>query len=285
MIFVTGSNGQLGFEICRALKNLGIKHYGITRDDFDLIDKKKIFKFFENKKVDCIIHSAAYTNVEKAENDRMLCKTVNVDSTKTLLQISKMLSCKFVYISTDYVFDGKKNYPYEINDTINPINYYGYTKAMGEVYSLENYFNTYVIRVSFVYGINGKNFVRSIINLSKKNNEINVVCDQIGSQSYAKHLSYGIINVINSNKSGIYHLTNEGYFSFYDFALKIFKKANIEVKINRILTKDYKTVARRGLNSMLSKECLIKNNIPILPSVDDGIDEFINEMRLYSNEL
>lgn len=281
MIFVTGSKGQLGFEICRALKNLGINYYGITRDDFDLIDKEKILKFFENKKVDCIIHSAAYTNVDKAESDRSICKMVNIDATKTLLQISKSLSCKFVYISTDYVFDGKKDSPYEINDLINPINYYGYTKAMGEIYSLENYFNTYVVRVSFVYGINGKNFVKSIIDLSKKNNEINVVCDQVGSQSYAKHLSYGIINIINSNKPGIYHLTNEGYFSFYDFALKVFEKTSIDVKVNKILTKDYKTIAKRGLNSRLSKESLIKNNIPILPSVDDGINEFIDEMRLY----
>lgn len=285
MIFVTGSNGQLGFEICRALKNLGMEYYAITRNDFDLTDKNKIFKFFEDKKVDCIIHSAAYTNVDKAESDKLLCEMVNVDSTKVLLQISKILSCKFVYISTDYVFDGKKDAPYEINDLINPINYYGYTKAMGEIYSLENYFNTYVIRVSFVYGINGRNFVRSIINLSKKNNEINVVCDQIGSPSYAKHLGYGIINIMNSNKPGIYHLTNEGYFSFYDFAIKVFQKMDIKIRVNKVLTKDYKTIAKRGLNSMLSKDCLIKNNIPILLSVEEGISEFVDEMRLYSDEL
>lgn len=285
MIFVTGSNGQLGFEICRALKNLGIEYYAITRSDFDLTDKNKIFKFFEDKNVDCIIHSAAYTNVDKAESDRLLCEMVNIDSTKILLQISKTLSCKFVYISTDYVFDGKKDSPYEINDLINPINYYGYTKAMGEIHSLENYFNTYVIRVSFVYGINGRNFVRSIINLSKKNKEISVVCDQIGSPSYAKHLSYGIINIMNSDKPGIYHLTNEGYLSFYDFAIKVFEKVDIKIKVNKILTKDYKTIAKRGLNSMLSKDCLIKNNIPILLSVEDGILEFMDEMRLYSDEL
>lgn len=280
MIFVTGSSGQLGFEICGALKNLNIKHYPITRNDFDLINKNDVFRFFENKNVDCIIHCAAYTNVDKAESEKELCRAVNIESTKTLLQISKMLSCKFVYISTDYVFDGKKDSPYEVEDSLNPINYYGYTKAKGEVYAIENYFNTYVIRVSFVYGINGRNFVKSIINLSKENSEINVVCDQIGSQSYAKHLAYGIINIINSNRPGIYHLTNEGYFSFYDFAVKVFQKLGIKIKVNKILSKDYKTIAKRGLNSMLSKDCLTRNNIPHLLSVDDGISEFINEMRL-----
>lgn len=280
MIFVTGSGGQLGSEICIALKSLNIKYYPINRNDFNLINKNDVFRFFENKNVDCIIHCAAYTNVDKAENERELCRAVNIESTKTLLQISKMLSCKFVYISTDYVFDGKKDSPYEVEDSLNPINYYGYTKAKGEIYVIENYFNTYVIRVSFVYGINGTNFFKSIINLSKENSEINVVCDQIGSQSYAKHLAYGIINIVNSNRPGIYHLTNEGYFSFYDFAIKVFEKLGIKTRVNKILSKDYKTIAKRGLNSMLSKDCLTRNNIPHLLSVDDGISEFINEMRL-----
>src|SRR5699024_7396247 len=159
----------------------------------------------------------------------------------------------------------------EVEDSLNPINYYGYTKAKGEVYAIENYFNTYVIRVSFVYGINGGNFVKSIINLSKENSEINVVCDQIGSQSYAKHLAYGIINIVNSNRPGIYHLTNEGYFSFYDFAVKVFQKLGIKIKVNKILSKDYKTIAKRGLNSMLSKNCLTSNNIPHLLSDNDDI--------------
>lgn len=280
MIFVTGSNGQLGYEICKALSNLNIKYYPLTRSDFDLTNRDDIFKFFIDKHVDTIIHSAAYTDVDGAEKNRELCKNVNFESTKALIETSKLLSCKFIYISTDYVFDGKKSYPYEINDSLNPINYYGYTKAMGEAYSLENYFNTYVIRVSFVYGINGRNFVKSIIDLSKHRKEINVVCDQVGSHSYAKHLAYGIINIMNSNKPGVYHLTNEGYFSFYDFAIKVYNNLGINVKVNKILSRDYKMIANRGLNSRLSKECLSKNNIPRLKSVDEGIIEFIDEMRL-----
>lgn len=285
MVFVTGSNGQLGHELCKALKDSGISYYPVTREDFDLTDKKSLFEFFKDKNASFIIHSAAYTNVDMAEKQRELCNKVNFESTKHLIEVSKMLCCKFVYISTDYVFDGKKDSPYEIYDSINPINYYGYTKAKGEIYTLENYSEVYVIRVSFVYGINGRNFVKSIINLSKSNKEINIVCDQIGSQSYAKHLAYGILNIMNSNKKGIYHLTNEGYFSFYDFGKMVFNKANIDIKVNKILSKDYKTVAKRGLNFMLSKSCLIENNIPSLLSVEYGISEFIDEMRLQLGEL
>lgn len=285
MIFVTGASGQLGSELCKVFKNLGIDYYPITREDFDLTDKKSLFEFFKDKKAEFIIHCAAYTNVDMAEKQRELCYKVNFESTKYLIEVSKMLSCRFVYISTDYVFDGKKDSPYEIYDSINPINYYGYTKAKGEVYALENYSEVYVIRVSFVYGINGRNFVKTIINLSKTKKEINIVCDQIGSQSYAKHLVYGILNIMNSNKKGIYHLTNEGYFSFYDFGKMVFEKAGIKIKINKILSKDYKTEAKRGLNSMLSKSCLIENNIPSLLSVECGISEFIDEMRLQPGEL
>lgn len=285
MIFVTGANGQLGYEVCMALKNYGIDYYPVTRKDFDLIDKEALFEFFKDKNVSVIIHCAAYTNVDNAEIEKELCTRVNFESTKYLVEVSKMLSCKFVYISTDYVFDGKKDSPYEIYDSINPINHYGYTKAKGEVYVLEKYSEVYVIRVSFVYGINGRNFIKTIINLSRSKKEINVVCDQVGSQSYAKHLAYGILNIMNSNKKGIYHLTNQGYFSFYDFAKMVFKEAGIDIKVNKIFSRDYKTIAKRGLNSMLSKSCLVENNIPSLSSVECGISEFIDEMRLQPGEL
>ncbi len=285
MFFVTGSNGQLGFEMCKALKSLGINYYPITREDFDLTKKIEIFKFFRDKNVDCIVHCAAYTNVDLAEKCRDLCNSINFESVKYLIEISKELSCEFVYISTDYVFDGKKDSPYEVYDLVSPINNYGYTKAKAEIYVLERYSKVYVIRVSSVYGMGSKNFVKSIINLSKVNKEIGIVCDQIASQSYAKHLAYGIINIINSGKRGIYHLTNEGYLSFYDFGKMVFNKAGINVKLKRILLKDYKTVARRGHNYMLSKSCLEENNIPHLSSIENGISEFIDEMGLQLGEL
>ena len=280
MIFVTGANGQLGYEICKVLESLNEDYYPITRKDFNLVNTKEIYNFFINKQPSVIIHCAAYTNVDLAEENKELCYAVNTSGTKSLIDISKKIGCKFVYISTDYVFSGEKSYAYEVYDKVEPINYYGYTKAEGEKYLINNYHNSYIIRVSSVYGINGNNFVKSMINISKKSNEVNVVYDQISSQSYAKDLAYGIINIINIGKPGIYHLTNEGYLSFYDFAIKIFEKLNINIKVNKILSKDYKSKAKRGLNLMLSKKCLKENNIPFLPTIEEGLLKFINEMRL-----
>ena len=280
MIFVAGANGQLGYEICKVLESLNEDYYPITRKDFNLVNTKEIYNFFINKQPSVIIHCAAYTNVDLAEENKELCYAVNTSGTKSLIDISKKIGCKFVYISTDYVFSGEKSYAYEVYDKVEPINYYGYTKAEGEKYLINNYHNSYIIRVSSVYGINGNNFVKSMINISKKSNEVNVVYDQISSQSYAKDLAYGIINIINIGKPGIYHLTNEGYLSFYDFAIKIFEKLNINIKVNKILSKDYKSKAKRGLNLMLSKKCLKENNIPFLPTIEEGLLKFINEMRL-----
>lgn len=282
MIYVTGSNGQLGYEICRLLSSLNIDHVGLTREDFNLINRNSIIDFFKNRDIGTIIHSAAYTNVDQAEVDRELCKKVNYDGTRYLLDICKVKGGRFIYISTDYVFDGDKDSPYEVYDSVNPINYYGYTKALSEEYVIREYLNSFIIRVSSIYGSNGRNFLKSIIDISSRRGSVDVVGDQIISPSYSKHLALGIINIMNSSKNGIYHLTNNGVSSIYDFILLAFKLMNIRAFINRISLKDYKSLAKRGRNMILSNRRLLEEGIDMLPSISEGLLEFIEEMG-YTN--
>lgn len=282
MIYVTGSNGQLGYEISRALRDFNMPYVGVTRKDFNLTEEGSIFEFFKHREVSCIIHSAAYTNVDQGECERELCKKVNYDGTKYLLDICKYKGGKFIYISTDYVFDGEKNSPYEVYDKVNPINYYGYTKALSEEYVLKECEDSLIIRVSSIYGSKGKNFLKSIINRALTHGSVDVVGDQIISPSYAKHLASGIINLMDSNKRGIYHLTNMGDISVYDFILSAFREININSYVNKISLYDYKSLAKRGKNMILSKKRLFEENIDVLPSINEGLLEFIGEMG-YTN--
>jgi dTDP-4-dehydrorhamnose reductase len=255
-ILVTGANGQLGFAIVTIFKQHNIDVIGTDRFIMDITNQYQVFEVVKKIKPDVIIHCAAYTAVDKAEEDKVNCYKVNVDGTRNLAFIAKDLKIEFIYFSTDYVFDGTKPAPYEVSDFPNPINYYGLTKYLGEEIIKSLLTNYYIFRISWVFGPHGKNFVNTILRLAKEKSSINVVSDQIGSPTY----TIDIANFLNSNPKithGIHHLTNLGYISWYEFALKIIEFSKLNCKVCPISSSEYKTLAKRGLNSRLFKYNLI----------------------------
>ncbi|WP_414052810.1 dTDP-4-dehydrorhamnose reductase [Macrococcus animalis] len=279
-ILITGINGQLGHDVSKQL-NLN-KSYMILspgREQLDLTNKKKVEEYLSSNKPDVIVHCAAYTAVDKAESEKELAFDVNVNGTKYLTEYCKENNCKIVYISTDYVFDGSGNQPFEINSPINPINYYGFTKAQGEKIIVDNLEKYFIIRISWVFGINGNNFVKTMINLSKKLATLNVINDQIGSPTYTKHLAECIQEMIDTEKYGIYHATNEGYCSWYDFAKEIFAILELDTVINPITTEEYPTDAKRPKNSRLSKVELKNNGFENLPTWQNALREYLKELK------
>lgn len=278
MILVTGSNGQLGYDVVRELKRRNLEVIGTTRDDFDITNKKEVENYILKYKPECIIHCAAYTAVDNAENQRDICFGVNVIGTENIALVCKKLGSKMIYISTDYVFDGKGNKPYEINDAINPVNFYGKTKYLGEEKVKESLDKYFIVRISWVFGINGKNFVKTMMELGKKRKSIDVVCDQIGSPTYTVDLAQLLCDMALSEKYGTYHATNEGICSWAEFAEEIMKQSNIDCIINEILSSDYKSQAKRPLNSRMSKKSLIDNQFNKMPNWKHAINRFLNEI-------
>lgn len=275
---VTGVNGQLGYDVMMQLKEMNFDVIAPRRDEFDLTNREQIQKYIFKEKPDVIIHCAAYTAVDKAEDEKDTCYSVNVEGTKFIAETAKQINAKLVYVSTDYVFDGLGEDSYSEDKETRPVNYYGYTKEQGEKIVraiLDNYF---IVRTSWVYGSNGNNFVKTMLKLTETRREINVVSDQIGAPTYSKDLADFIINLVMTNQYGIYHGVNEGYCSWYEFAKTIFEKSGIEMKINPIFTKEYPTKAARPLNSKLSKRNTDKAGINRLPHWEDAISRFISEL-------
>ena len=271
---ITGGTGQLGYDIIKELINRNEKDYlAPSSKKMDITNQKQVEKIILNYKPDIIFHCAAYTAVDKAEEDKENCYNVNVNGTKNIVVVAKRINAKVVYISTDYVFDGTKKTEYETEDITNPINYYGYTKLLGEkeVQQLNDYL---IVRISWVFGENGKNFVKTMLNLAETKTELSIVSDQIGSPTYTKDLSKLLLDMIENNKKGLFFATNEDFCSWYEFAEYIFKINNINIKLNKVLTKDYKTLAKRPLNSKLSKNKLDEEGLTRLPSWQDAASRF-----------
>lgn len=277
--FITGVNGQLGYDVKRELLERGYTDIlAPTRVDLDITNEDAVKKMIREYQPSVIFHCAAYTAVDKAEEEQEKCYQVNVLGTKYLTEAAKEMDAKIIYISTDYVFDGTKEGLYQIEDKVNPVNYYGKTKYLGENF-IREYDNHIIVRISWVFGINGKNFIRTMLNLAESHKELNVVCDQIGSPTYTKDLAGLLVNMFLSNVKGLYHVTNEGYCSWYEFAEFIFKESRKKVKVHPILTKDYKTIAKRPLNSKLSKESLDDIGMKRLPEWQDAVKRYIRELK------
>lgn len=253
-VLVTGANGQLGYDVIKRLDSEGIDCLGTDVDSLDITNEEQVKEFISEYNPDVVIHCAAYTAVDKAEDEKELCYSVNVLGTKYIAEACKEVDAKIVYISTDYVFDGEGDQPFEVTDKPNPINYYGQTKYEGELEVqniLEKYF---IVRISWVFGSNGNNFVKTMLRLGKEKDEISVVADQIGSPTYTYDLATLLVEMIETDKYGIYHATNDGYCSWYEFACEIFKQAGIDIKVNPINTEDYPSRAKRPMNSRLYKD-------------------------------
>lgn len=277
-VLITGGSGQLGYDIAKLLEENNTMMYVPTHEEMDITDRDSVMKAFYSFKPDVVFHCAAYTAVDKAEEDKERCYDINVNGTKNIVDASDIYGSKVVYISTDYVFHGDKNGIYETSDITDPINYYGYTKYLGEQEVLKNS-NNLVVRISWVFGINGKNFVKTMLRLASSRDEISVVSDQVGSPTYTYDLARLLVDMVNKNKSGIYQATNEGYCSWYEFAKYIFEVSGIDIRVNPILTKDYVTLAKRPLNSRLSKDKLDEDGLTRLPDWKDATKRYIKVLR------
>jgi dTDP-4-dehydrorhamnose reductase len=277
-ILVTGYSGQLGFDVVREGLNRGLEMIGIGSKDLDITDEHAVFQYIKELNPNAIIHCAAYTAVDRAEDDKEVCWKVNVDGTQYLSSAAKKINAKFMYISTDYVFNGQGEALFTEVDTPNPIGYYGQTKLEGEKVVLSLIDECYIVRISWVFGINGNNFVKTILRLSETRNELNVVGDQIGSPTYTYDLSRLLIDMVQSDKYGVYHASNEGFCSWAEFAEEIFKQVDKKVRVTPIKTEEYPTRAVRPKNSRMSKQKLIDNGFVPLPKWQDALHHYIKQL-------
>jgi dTDP-4-dehydrorhamnose reductase len=282
-ILITGYSGQLGFDIVREGLNRGLDMVGVGSKELDITDNKAVSQFIKELSPDAIIHCAAYTAVDKAEDDKESCWKVNVDGTKYLVNASKEINARFMYISTDYVFDGQGELPFDETYTPNPIGYYGKTKLEGEQIVQSLLDKWFIVRISWVFGINGNNFVKTMLRLAETSDELKVVGDQIGSPTYTYDLARLLIDMIQSDKFGIYHASNEGFCSWAEFAEEVFKQADKNVKVNSITTEEYPTRAVRPRNSRMSKQELIKNGFDPLPSWQYALQHYIKQLLEVKN--
>lgn len=278
-VLVTGAGGQLGYDVVKRLDENSIEYLATDKNELDITDEAQTKKYITKYNPDVVIHCVAYTAVDKAEDERELCYKINVVGTGYVAAACKDINSKMVYISTDYVFDGEGDQPFEVTDQPNPINYYGKTKYEGELEVQKLLDKYFIVRISWVFGINGNNFVKTMLRLGKERDEISVVADQIGSPTYTYDLARLIIDMIQTDKYGIYHATNEGYCSWYEFACEIFKQAGVNVKVNAIRTEDYPTRAKRPKNSRLSKRFTVMNGFKKLPLYKESLSHFIKELK------
>ncbi|MCB4205425.1 dTDP-4-dehydrorhamnose reductase [Deferribacterales bacterium Es71-Z0220] len=277
-VLVTGVNGQLGYDVVLRLKELGIDVIGVDVNDFDITDEIQTVQNILTIKPDVVVHCAAYTAVDKAEEERYKCYSVNTVGTRNIALACKEIDAKMVYISTDYVFDGKGVEPFDENHDTCPINYYGFTKAEGEKIVDEILNKYFIVRTSWVFGINGNNFIKTMLKLSETKDTLKVVNDQYGSPTYTKDLAELICDMIQTNKYGVYHGTNEGYCSWYELAVEIFKISGKDVNVIPVPSEEYPTKAVRPKNSRLSKGNLDANNFKRLPDWKDAVKRYIDSL-------
>lgn len=281
---ITGFKGQLGYDLVRCLKECGEEDIlAIDVDDMDITDREKVFKVVNSYKPDVIFHCAAWTQVDKAEDMEEKVYDINVNGTKNLTDASIEVGSKIVYMSTDYVFDGTKDGLYKEDDITNPKSVYGNTKYLGEEEVRRNP-NHFITRISWVFGINGNNFVKTMKRLSETKNKITVVDDQIGSPTYTVDLAKLLVEMVQTEKYGTYNVTNEGYCSWAEFAKEIMKKNNKDTEIIPVSTEEYLEItntkqAYRPRNSKMDKSKLEENGFSKLPSWQDALDRYFIELE------
>ncbi len=281
-VLVTGAKGQLGYDVVNELAKRGHTAIGVDIDEMDITDKHSVQMVIEKTKPDAVIHCAAWTAVDLAEDDDKiaLVRAVNTDGTRNIAEVCKKLNCKMMYISTDYVFDGQGTEPWKPDcKDYEPLNVYGQTKLDGELAVVETLDKYFIIRIAWVFGVNGNNFIKTMLNIGKKYEQITVVNDQIGTPTYTYDLARLLVDMIETEKYGYYHATNEGgYISWYDFACEIFRQAGYSTKVKPVTTEEYGlSKAKRPFNSRLDKRKLIENGFNPLPTWQDALSRYLKE--------
>lgn len=285
---VTGVKGQLGYDVVNELEKRGHTAIGVDIEDMDITDADSVNKVITEANPDVVIHCAAWTAVDLAEDEENIEKVrlVNATGTENIAKACKNLDCKMIYISTDYVFDGQGTRPWEPDDERNPINVYGQTKYEGEL-AVEKWLEKYfIVRIAWVFGINGKNFVRTMLNLGKTHDKLTVVNDQIGSPTYTYDLAKLLVDMAETDKYGRYHATNEGFCSWYEFACEIFRQASEKnplykkLEVSPVSSDMYPAKAKRPSNSRMNKDKLTENGFKKLPVWQDALTRYLNESEV-----
>lgn len=277
-ILVTGVSGQLGYDVERELERRGIEHLGTSSRELDITDRAAVEHLMQSYRPDAVIHCAAYTKVDLAEDEPERCWAVNADGTRNLAAACRKTGAKMLYISTDYVFPGTGEQFRRTDDPVSPVNTYGRSKLAGELAVqslLEKYF---IVRISWVFGKNGNNFVKTMLRLAETKAELSVVCDQIGSPTYTADLAPLLCDMVQTERYGVYHATNEGTCAWSEFAEAIFELAGRQVVVHPIPTSAYPTRAARPLNSRMSKECLHSNGFQELPEWKNALARYLKEI-------
>lgn len=275
-VLVTGATGQLGWDVIKELKNRGIDCRGTGSKDLDITDRNAVIQYIRAYRPDAVIHCAAYTAVDKAEDEPEICRKVNADGTSYIAEACKMVDAKMIYISTDYVFGDDGDKPHEVDDSPRPLNVYGQTKWEGEEAVrriLQKYF---IVRISWVFGEHGNNFVKTMLRLGKTRKEISVVADQFGAPTYTADLAPLLCDMMMTEKYGTYHACNSGCCSWAEFAKEIFRVAKMDIKVIPIRTEDYPVKARRPKNSRMSTYVLTSNGFGIIKNWKSAIKTYFS---------
>ena len=278
-VLVTGVKGQLGYDVVKELEKRGMEAIGVDIEEMDIMDAASVEMVIGSTAPDAVIHCAAYTAVDAAEDNVELCRKVNAEGPQNIANECKKLDIPMIQISTDYVFDGMGEQLWQPEDKREPVSVYGQTKYEGELAvqnTLEKYF---IVRIAWVFGVNGKNFVKTMLNLGKTRDKLTVVCDQFGSPTYTYDLARLLVDMVQTDKYGVYHATNEGFCSWYDFACEIFKQAGIEVEVVPVTSDQYPTKAKRPFNSRMSKDKLEENGFERLPAWQDALGRYLQEIE------
>lgn len=277
-VLVTGVKGQLGFDVVNELEKRGHTAIGVDVDTMDITNPEQVESVIKANMPEAVIHCAAYTAVDLAEDNKELCDKINGEGTENIAKVCKEINAKLMYISTDYVFNGEGERPWKPDDKVTiPLNEYGYAKYLGEQAVQKYVKDFYIVRIAWVFGINGKNFVKTMLNVGKNHDTVRVVNDQIGTPTYTFDLARLLVDMIETDKYGIYHATNEGgYISWYDFTCEIYRQAGYTTNVVPVTTEEYGlSKAKRPENSRLNKSKLVENGFKPLPDWKDALARYI----------
>ena len=280
-ILVTGYKGQLGYDVVNEATSRGIETIGVDIDEMDITNQEQVNTVIKSGNYDAVVHCAAWTAVDKAEEPELFetVKKVNATGTKYIADVCEELDIPMMYFSTDYVFDGEGTTPWNEYDERHPLNVYGLTKAQGEEF-VEKLKKHFIIRIAWVFGKNGNNFIKTMLRLGKERGAVSVVNDQVGNPTYTYDLARLVVDMIQTDKYGKYHATNSGDFiSWYDFACEIFKQAGMDVKVTPVDSNQFPAKAKRPKNSRMNQTELDKNGFNRLPAWQDALGRYLKEIE------
>lgn len=278
-VFVTGASGQLGHDVCRELERRGIAYRGTSSRELDVRDGAAVSAALEACRPDAVIHCAAYTQVDRAEEEPELCWAVNADGTRNVAAACKRTGAKLLYLSTDYVFPGTGEAFYRPEDPVGPQNVYGASKLAGELAVRSLLAEYFIVRTSWVFGTNGNNFVKTMLRLAETRTEVSVVCDQTGSPTYTADLAPLLCDMAGTDRFGVYHAANGGVCSWAEFAEAVFRAAGRNITVRPIPSDAYPARAKRPLNSRLDKRGLQERGFSPLPPWRDALERYLAESK------